>query len=241
MANRAMSAAAPAPHLAISITSHQTLALDRVVAAITPRRPSDPTATASALAAAGQVATLVDVLSHAFPLKCVDRWPDDIRCTPGLTRLLARALVEQARAADLFPLLPPEQLDEMDAQVAPGHLPSYVWSIPFSDAYRYAVYRQGGAGPLERVLYTLATAPYVGVAEASADMNVAPSGPDDPLLPLLHLLTHGHAAVARAVESLHSATAARLFTWLGDPCPSISALLTYMVGEIRWDCLALSS
>jgi len=214
-----------------------------VVAAIVPRAPIHPGCAAGAVRVAGQAAALADVFGHVSPDRraCwADGRPDGLRCTPRGLRLLARALVDAARAADLFPLLPTERLDEMDARLTPGQVPFYAWSIPFSDAYLYAHDRHGKAGPLERLLHALAMTPYIGVDEASADLEIAPSGPDDPLLPLLDLLEQGQEEAARASDLLRGAEAGRLFAWVGDPAPLIPDALAYMVREtgnefLDWD------
>lgn len=215
-----------------------------VVAAIVLRAPIHPGCVADAVRVAGQAAALADVFDHVSPDRraLVDGRPEGLRCTPRGLRLLARALVDAARAADLFPLLPTERLDEMDAGLAPGQVPFYAWSIPFSDAYLYAHDRHGKAGPLERLLHALALAPYVGLDEARADLDSAPSGPDDPLLPLLDLLGQGQGQeeATRASDLLRGAETARLFAWVGDPAPLIPAALAYMAREtgdefLDWD------
>jgi len=214
-----------------------------VVAAIVPRAPLHPRFAAGAVRAAGQAAALTDVFGRVFPdqwARWTSGWSEGLRCMPDGLRLLARALVDAARAADLFPLLPTERLDEMDARLEPGQVPFYACSIPFSDAYLYAHDRRGKAGPLERLLYALALTPYVGVTEASADLDSAPSSPDDPLLPLVDLLGQDQEVAAGASDLLRGAEAARLFAWVGDPAPLIPTALAYMAQEtgdafLDWD------
>ena len=78
------------------------------------------------------------------------------------------------------------------------------------------------------------------MTEASADLDSAPSGPDDPLLPLFDLLEHGQEVAAGASDLLCGAEAARLFAWVGDPAPLIPTALAYMAQEtgdefLDWD------
>lgn len=200
---------------------------------LAPRRSGEPYLATAVLHAVTAAAALAQVYAAHFPAGWVRFQAQPHTHGVRLARHLGRAVVAEARAADLFPLLPAARLDAMERELACDELPFYVWSIPFGDDYLYRAQRGAVAGRLERLLHVLALLPYVGRAAAleQAGLDPVPTGPNDALAPLLALLAGEEEQAITVASRLTTRDAERLYAWYGSPCLLLPTLIAYMQQE----------